>query len=213
MTLEIKRPTIALMASGNGSNVENLLAYAQKNNITITLVITDNPTAFVIERCRKFAIPCEIVDYNKMTTKDFPTKKIAHEQTILKILKGHKIQWILLAGYMRILSDDFIKAFYDEGLKSNRIINIHPSLLPAFPGKDSLKMAFDANCSFSGVTIHFVDAGIDTGPIIMQRSYPRYKNDDFESFKTRGQKIEHEIYPIVLHSLIHNPKLLKEGIE
>ncbi|MBL7665941.1 MAG: phosphoribosylglycinamide formyltransferase [Bacteriovoracaceae bacterium] len=173
---------IAIMASGNGSNAESLITKAQEleTKLNVVLVITDQPKAYVIERCKKHYIPCLIIEKK--------SDKSEHEKNILSVLKDFKIDWILLAGYMRILSPTFLKQY------PKRVINIHPSLLPAFPGKSGYEDAFAANVTKSGVTIHYVDEGIDTGEIIMQESFNRMKDDTFSDFKNRGMNLEYKLY-------------------
>lgn len=187
----------AVFASGNGTNAENILRHCKEmKGIDALLVLTDQPYAGVIERAKKFDTPCEVVMREKGMEKE------AHEKAILDTLKTHGIEWIFLAGYMRILSPEFLKAFHDEKLGVNRIVNIHPSLLPAFPGMDSYLQAYNAGVKISGVTLHFVDEGVDSGPIILQRAFERDENEEFEAFRDRGMALEYEIYAEFLQHLI-----------
>lgn len=187
----------AVFASGNGTNAENILRHCgELDGIEAILVLTDQPYAGVIERAKKFGVTCEVVPRKKDMDKD------AHEQSILDTLKREKIDWVFLAGYMRILSPQFLKSFYDEKLGVNRIVNIHPSLLPAFPGMDSYLQAFNAGVKISGVTLHFVDEGVDAGPIILQRAFERDENEEFDTFRNRGMQMEYEIYAKFLRHLI-----------
>ncbi len=189
----------AVFASGNGSNAENILRHAEKYpGLQILLILTDQPYAGVIERAKKFATACEVV----------PRKggmdKVAHEAAIMDVLRKNKVDWIFLAGYMRILSPEFLREFRDETLGVNRVVNIHPSLLPAFPGADSYLQAFNAGVKIAGVTLHFVDEGVDTGPIILQRAFEREEEEEFEAFRARGMQLEYEIYAEFLQRLIND---------
>lgn len=172
----------AVMASGNGSNAENIVRHASRypDKIAIPLIICNNPGAYVIERAKKLGIACEVVP--KETT------KTAQEEKIRALLARNGVDLVLLAGYMQILSADFIRAW------PKRIINIHPSLLPAFPGKDGYGDAFRANVPVSGVTLHYVDEGVDTGPVIAQKKFERHPDDTLETFRARGLELEYEIY-------------------
>ena len=188
----------AVFASGNGTNAENILRHCKElDGIEAIMVLTDQPYAGVIERAKKFGVTCEVVPRQKGMDKD------AHEQAIVDVLKREKIDWVFLAGYMRILSPEFLKIFYDEKLGLNRIVNIHPSLLPAFPGMDSYLQAYNAGVKISGVTLHFVDSGIDSGPIILQRAFERDENEEFDNFRNRGMELEYQIYAEFLKHLIN----------
>ena len=186
----------AVFASGNGTNAENILRHAEKYpSLQILMILTDQPYAGVIERAKKFATACEIVPRKQ------GMDKAAHEAAILETLKKHKVDWIFLAGYMRILSPDFLRNFRDEKMGVNRVVNIHPSLLPAFPGADSYLQAYNAGVKIAGVTLHFVDDGVDTGPIILQRAFEREEEEEFDAFRGRGMQLEYEIYADFLQHL------------
>ncbi|MEO4055590.1 phosphoribosylglycinamide formyltransferase [Solibacillus sp. CAU 1738] len=149
---------IAVFASGSGSNFQAIAECIERGelNAKIELVVTDKPGAFVVTRAQKFNIPVL-----ELTPKTFDSKA-AYEQAVIKALREKDVEWIILAGYMRLISDTLLAAF------PNRIINIHPSLLPSFPGKDAISQAFEHGVKVTGVTVHYVDAGMDTGPIIAQ---------------------------------------------
>ena len=184
------------MASGSGSNAENIIRFAQQNpdKIKIPLIICDQPEAGVIERAKKLNVPCIVIPGTKAT-------RAEQEQKILDTLAAHKVEWVFLAGYMRLISEKFLSTFADADLGVNRIVNIHPSLLPEFPGVDSYRRAYDANVPASGVTLHFVDNGVDTGPIIEQRKFKRLKDESFESFRDRGLALEYSLYTSFLQRL------------
>ncbi len=179
----------AIFASGNGSNACKLLEHEhQLNNIRFSLIFTDNPNAGVIKVAQKFNKPIVVIEKKYYS-------KAEHERIILDYMKDFKITWILLAGYMRILSPHFIDFFHDTSLNQSRIINIHPSKLPKFKGKNAYEQAFNSLENESGITIHFVDKGVDTGKLLLQESFEKYEEDDLNSFKTRGLKVEHALYP------------------
>lgn len=179
----------AIFASGNGTNAENILRHCQTlEGLEIAVIVTDQPYAGVIQRAQAFKVPCEIVARQRNTS------KLAHEEAIMAVLEKYRTDWIFLAGYMRILTASFLRHFHDEALGINRIVNIHPSLLPAFPGKDSYLEAYNAGVKISGVTLHFVDNDVDTGPIILQQAFERDDLDDFDTFRARGMQVEYEIY-------------------
>ncbi len=192
MAVNYSKICAAILASGNGSNAENILRHARTypSKISIPLVITNNPDAYVITRARNLGVPCEVIPRG--------SSKHMQEGRILKALVENGITHIFLAGYMQILGQHFIDAFPD------RIVNIHPSLLPAFPGRDAYSEAFNANVPESGVTLHYVDEGVDTGPIIAQKKFPRLPDDTLETFRARGLQLEYEIYREYIDTLVRS---------
>jgi phosphoribosylglycinamide formyltransferase-1 len=200
--------TAAVFASGNGSNAENILRFALRHpdKVSIPLLICNKEGAVVIDRARSLGVPCAVVP---LVRDGFPTyndARIAQEKNIIKLLKEHHVEWALLAGYMQIISPLFLEHFFDKTLGVNRVVNIHPSLLPAFPGKDGYGDAWRAGVGESGVTLHFVDDGIDTGPIIAQKPFPRHADDTLEIFRARGLALEYEIYTEFLENLTAGEK-------
>lgn len=189
-------PKFCLFASGSGSNAANLATYSLQEGLPLAFCVTDREDAGVIEKMQKLQIPCHIIPRRKGQTKE------EHEAAISNFLFAEEIEWIFLAGYMRILSSSFLSKFYSPNFQINRIVNIHPSLLPAFPGAHGYKDAFEYGVQRSGVTIHFVDDGMDTGPIIFQESFERCKGDTLETFSQRGLALEHQVYPKVLGQII-----------
>lgn len=204
-TLPNSKTSVAIFASGTGSNAQALLQKAEDLGQLprIKAIITDNPDAGVIKHAQRFGIECGIYPIQKIPGQDFASAKKQQEQKIIARLDELHVQWILLAGYMRILSPAFLQHYYNSEYAVNQVVNIHPSALPAFPGKDGYGDAFRAGVETSGVTIHFVDAGIDTGPIIQQQLFARLQNDTLESFKARGLALEHQLYPKVLESIFN----------
>ena len=174
---------IAVFASGNGSNFQSLID-AEKNGELqgqIQLLISDRPSSYAVSRGHK-----EGVSVYAFQPKDFDNKQ-AYEQAIIQQLKNHQIDWIVLAGYMRIVGKDLLEAF------PNRIINLHPSLLPSFPGKDAISQAFHYGVKWTGVTVHFVDEGVDTGPIILQEIVHISDFDTIETLEERIHSVEHQL--------------------
>ncbi len=157
----------------------------------IALVLSDNPDAFILERARKHGIATGLIDCRGFKTK-FPED--AQEDTALR-LKEAGVELVCLAGFLRLVKRPLLDAF------PNRILNIHPALLPAFPGLESWKQALDAGAKEAGCTVHFVDEGMDTGPIILQESVPILSDDTAEMLHARIQVIEHRLYPAAIRKV------------
>jgi phosphoribosylglycinamide formyltransferase-1 len=183
---------IAIFASGSGSNFQALADAVHNGTLEadIQLLVCDKPGAKVISRARKLNIPVYTFVPNT-----FPSKA-AFEQNIVSELKNHGVEFIVLAGYMRLIGETLLNAY--EG----RIINIHPSYLPAFPGKDAVGQALEAGVSETGVTIHFVDSGMDTGPVIEKIKIPVLPGDTSDTLQQRIQEAEHKLYPAILQKLL-----------
>jgi phosphoribosylglycinamide formyltransferase-1 len=185
---------LGLMASANGTNVQAIIDAVSKQEISgqIACIVTDNPNAYVIERARKAGIPYLLAQpkaYNNRQT---------WEKSIANYLHQQGVELLVLAGFMRIVGQPLLDAF------PNRIINIHPALLPAFPGRDGIGDAYKAKVSQTGVTVHFVDEGIDTGKIIAQESLTIEEDWTLEDLENHIHAIEHELYPKVIEQLIQN---------
>lgn len=187
----------SIFASGNGSNAEVLARHALKNNYPLEFVLTDKKDAGVIDRMKALDIKTIVIERNHITKKE-------HENRIIEELSKNNISWIFLAGFMRILSPEFLENFYDPKGGINRVVNIHPSLLPSFPGRSGYKDAFDYGVKVSGVTVHFVDDGVDSGDIIAQSVFERKNNDEIEDFIRRGLEVEHKLYPIVMDQIMND---------
>jgi phosphoribosylglycinamide formyltransferase-1 len=183
---------IAVFASGSGSNFQAILEMVQEGKLeaNISLLVCDKPGAYVIERANVASIPAFV-----FFPKDYPSKT-DYETEIALLLKKKNVDLIVLAGYMRLIGSTLLKEY--EG----RIVNIHPSLLPAFPGKDAIGQALAAKANWSGVTIHFVDEGMDTGPIIVQERVRITEDETTESLQRKIQVIEHKLYPEILQMLM-----------
>ena len=194
---------MAVMASGTGTNFEVLVNEAKNlSNAEISLLICDQKNALCIEKAAKFNIPCYVIERGK-SKKDF-------EDEILNVLLSNKIEWVFLAGFMRLLSPGFLKNFYDRDLRINRILNIHPSLLPSFKGLNAYEKAYEYKVKVSGVTVHFVDEGMDTGKILFQKSFKREAYDSFEDFLAKGKKCEWELYKKAILLVTEKEKLISE---
>lgn len=179
---------VAVFASGSGSNFQAMLDAALP--CRIELLVCDKPGAKVVERAKKMDVPVW-----EFSPQAFPSKE-AYEQAIVEQLQERKVEWIFLAGYMRLVGPVLLGAY------ANRMINIHPSLLPKFPGLDAIGQAFRAGERETGVTVHYIDEGMDTGPIIAQESVDIYPNDTMETLETRIHQVEHMLYPQVIRKLI-----------
>ncbi|HMK15358.1 MAG TPA: phosphoribosylglycinamide formyltransferase, partial [Methanomicrobiales archaeon] len=174
---------IAVLASGRGSNFQALIDAARSGYFpgAIARLITDNPDAWAIRRARDAGIPVAVLDFAS-----FPSKE-AYEVALLAEMEACDPDLFVLAGYMRILPGPVVRAF------PGRILNIHPALLPSFPGLHAQRQALEYGVKVSGCTVHFVDEGTDTGPIILQRCVPLEKGDDEERLATRILVEEHRI--------------------
>lgn len=157
----------------------------------IALVLSDNPEAFILERARNHGIQTGVIDCRGFKT-NFSEE--AQAETALR-LKEVGVEVVCLAGFLRLVKLPLLEMF------PQRILNIHPSLLPAFPGLESWKQALDAGAKEAGCTVHFVDSGMDTGPIILQESVPILSDDTAESLHARIQVIEHSLYPAALRKM------------
>jgi phosphoribosylglycinamide formyltransferase-1 len=184
--------SIAIFASGSGTNFESIVSQSRKDSweTGVSLLLSDREGAKVLDRAQRLDVPHLLV-----SPQSFPNKE-AYEQAILEVLQDRAIKWIVLAGYMRLIGPTLLTAY------TSRIVNIHPSLLPAFAGKDATRRAFQYPVKVSGVTVHFVDEGMDTGPIIAQVPVMIEPDDTLESFTGKIQAIEHQLYPDVVHQLV-----------
>lgn len=182
----------AIFASGSGSNFQAIVNAVKEGKLyaEIALLVCDREDAFVLERARLEGIPVFL-----FKPKNYENKA-AFENEILAELKEREIGWIFLAGYMRLIGDTLLRAY------PNRIVNLHPSILPSFPGKNAIGQAYKAGVKLTGLTIHFVDEGMDTGPIIAQTSIDIKESDTLESLTERLHETEHSFYPFVLQQIL-----------
>lgn len=181
----MRKVNIGVLVSGSGSNLQAIIDQIEKGKLAaeIKIVISNNPDAFALKRCQNHDIPTQVISHLDFTTREDFDARVA------SILKSYNVELVILAGFMRVLSPPFLRAF------PNRIMNIHPALLPAFPGENAQRRAFEHGAKFSGCTVHFVDEGVDTGPIIIQAVVPVYDDDTADSLAARILKEEHRIYP------------------
>ncbi|SEU01733.1 phosphoribosylglycinamide formyltransferase-1 [Salinibacillus kushneri] len=179
---------IAVFASGSGSNFQSIV---DENQVAyeVVLLVCDQPKAKVIERGNKADIPTCVFQPKSYV------KKEVFEKEIIQQLFAYQVDFIVLAGYMRLIGPTILSAY--EG----KIVNIHPSLLPAFPGKDAIGQALDKNVKVTGVTVHFVDEGMDTGPIIAQEPIYVHQEDSRVTLQQKIHEIEHHLYPKVIQDL------------
>ena len=178
---------IGVLGSGKGSNFVAIAdAFAGRNvPVEIAIVLSDVAEALILERARERSITAKFIPPGNFRTKLDDNA----EQQFISALRDADVNLIVLAGFMRVLKGEFLRSF--EG----RIINIHPSLLPSFPGLQAWKQALDHGVKITGCTVHFVDAGIDAGPIIAQKAVPVLDNDSPDTLHERIQAAEHELYP------------------
>ncbi|WP_125711673.1 phosphoribosylglycinamide formyltransferase [Companilactobacillus kedongensis] len=183
---------VAIFASGNGTNFEALAddKMLKENGLEIVLLVCDKPKAAVIEKAKLRNIPIFI---NKLS--DYETRS-DYEQAIVNYLEPMHIEYILLAGYMRVVTKTLLNVY------PGRIINIHPSYLPKFSGLDAIARAFNSGENSTGVTIHYIDEGVDTGSIIRQETVPILDSDTVDTLEQRVHDKEHEIYPEVVLNLL-----------
>lgn len=186
---------VAIFASGNGSNALNLLkaSLELKSQIQIPVLISDNPEAAILAKASQFPVQTLLIE--KVDNRK------SHEAEILTALKEHQIDWICLAGYMRLLSSDFVNIWKTLHGGAEQIVNIHPSRLPAYAGLEAVQRAFAAQEKEVGVTLHFVDAGMDTGSIISQKILPILENHTIKELLQDVHCLEHQMYREFLHKI------------
>ncbi|MDB4957718.1 MAG: phosphoribosylglycinamide formyltransferase [Myxococcales bacterium] len=183
---------VGVLVSGQGTNLQALLDAEARGELapaTIAVVISSKPGVPALERATKAGRPAEAIDHKRFGSREL------FEARLLEVLAAHQVEAIVLAGFMRLLSPHFVAQF------PARIINTHPSLLPAFPGADAAAQAIAHGVKVSGVTIHFVDDSLDNGPIIAQAAVPVLPGDDARALHARIQLEEHRLLPRVVQSL------------
>jgi phosphoribosylglycinamide formyltransferase-1 len=184
---------IGVLGSGKGSNLEAIAKARQAGHLPaeLALVLTDVQDAGILARGAEFNIPARFIAPGKFRTK----LDEEAESKYVEALREARIDLVVLAGFMRVLKGEFLRAF------AGRIINIHPSLLPSFPGLEAWKQALDYGVKVTGCTVHFVDAGVDAGPIIAQKTVPVLQTDTPEALHQRIHAAEHELYPRCIAAL------------
>lgn len=195
------RVRLGVLVSGSGSNLQALLdAFAAPDApAEVALVVSNVPTAFALERARKAGVRTAVLEH-----KTFGSRQ-AFDAELVRVLKDAGVEWVCLAGFMRLLSPDFLGAF------PGRVLNIHPSLLPAFPGLHAPRQALEKGVKLAGCTVHFVDAGTDTGPIIGQAAVPVLPGDDEGALAGRILTEEHRLYPLVVRLAVTGQVRLEGG--
>ena len=176
---------LGVLISGNGSNLQSIIDHIEKDSLKaiIKIVISNNPEAYGITRAKKHGIPVVVLKNGAFKNKE------EFDLELIRILKNNCVDLVILAGFMRIITPALLKAF------PHKIMNIHPALLPSFPGIHGQKQALEYGVKISGCTVHFVDEGVDTGPIIIQSAVQVFDNDTEETLAARILKEEHKIYP------------------
>jgi phosphoribosylglycinamide formyltransferase-1 len=180
-----KKIKLGVLASGSGSNLQSIIDHIEKGllDAVITVVISNNPAAYALERAKKHHIPARVIKHQDYSNRsDF-------DQEMVNVLKSHSVELVVMAGFMRVLTPLFLNAF------PMKIMNIHPAILPSFPGTHAQKRAAEYGVRFSGCTVHFADEGVDTGPIIIQAVVPAYVEDTEDTLASRILREEHRIFP------------------
>jgi phosphoribosylglycinamide formyltransferase-1 len=182
----VKKLGLGVLASGRGTNLQAIIDACAEGRIpaVVRVVVSDVEAAFALERARSAGIPAVYIDPGKFKTKLEPERELEY----VRCLRQHGVDLVLLAGFMRVLHSDFLSAF------AGRILNIHPALLPCFPGLHAQRQALDRGVRFAGCTVHFVDDSVDGGPIVLQAVVPVHQDDTEESLSGRMLKEEHRIY-------------------
>lgn len=180
---------VAVLASGRGSNLQAVIDAIEAGTVQaeIVAVISNKKEAPALERARRHGLPDLFVDPKPYAGR--PDSREAYDRELLDVLRRHDVELVLLAGYMRIVTTVLVEAF------ANRMMNIHPSLLPSFPGLDVQQKAIEWGCKLAGCTVHFVTEGVDEGPIILQAAVPILDEDRPETLAARILEQEHKVYP------------------
>lgn len=182
---------LGVLVSGSGSNLQAILDAVAKGRLDaqVRLVVSNKPQAFALERAKRAGVPTKVIRHKAYATReDF-------DQALVDALREAGAEWIVLAGFMRLLTPTFLDAF------PMHVLNIHPALLPAFPGVDAQQQALDYGVRATGCTVHFVDAGTDTGPVIAQSVVAVREDDTYDTLASRILAREHKLFPAVLQWL------------
>jgi len=191
---------VGVLASGGGSNLQSILDACAEGRVDarVALVVSDNPDAFALERARRMGVATAVIPLDRAASRE------AHDEKVVAAMTSHGVDTVCLAGYMLLVTPVLLRAF------PRRVLNIHPALLPAFPGLHVQQQALDHGAKFSGCTVHFVDEGMDTGPIIIQAVVPVRDDDSAATLGARILREEHRIYPQALQYLAEG-RLRVEG--
>ena len=196
----MERLKIAVLASGSGSNLQAIIDEIKSGflPVELALVLSDKPQAYALQRAEAAGLPTKV-----LLPADFASRE-DYDAELVRLLKASGAEAVALAGYMRLVTPVFLQAF------SHRVLNIHPALLHSFPGLHGQRQAFEYGVKVAGCTVHFVDEGMDSGPIILQAPVPVLEDDDADSLAARILEQEHIIYPLALR-LLAEGKLHIEG--
>lgn len=192
---------VGVLCSGSGTNLQALIDKASRGELgpaRPTVVGANVPDCAAVARARAAALPTFVIDH-----RDYKTRA-AFDQAILSALRSHQVDLLVLAGFMRVLGNEVLGAF------PQRVVNIHPTLLPAFPGVHAHKQTYDYGVKIAGCTVHFVDAGVDTGPVIAQSAVPIHDDDDEEALRARILVEEHRLLPAVVRAIAER-RVIVEG--
>ncbi|HEX6276672.1 MAG TPA: phosphoribosylglycinamide formyltransferase [Polyangiaceae bacterium] len=179
---------LGVLVSGNGTNLQAILdaVVGGALDARVRCVVSNKSDAFALERARRAGVPCLAISHKAYATRE------AFDEAVLAALREHGVEWVVLAGFMRVLTPGFLRAW------GGRVVNVHPALLPSFPGVNAVAQALAYGVKVTGCTVHFVDEGVDSGPIIAQRAVPVVDGDDVESLAARVHVAEHELFVSVL---------------
>jgi phosphoribosylglycinamide formyltransferase 1 len=192
---------VGVLVSGSGTNLQAILDAAAADDLggaRVAAVVSNRPDAYGLERARAAGVPAVLVDHKAFAGRE------PFEDALIEALRQHQVELVALAGFMRLLTPRFLRAFPE------RVVNIHPALLPSFPGTHAQQQAFDYGVRITGCTVHFVDEGTDSGPVIAQAAVPVLPDDTEETLAARILREEHRIYPHVLR-LIATGRVTRAG--
>jgi len=193
--------SLAVLISGSGSNLQAIIDAIDRGKLRarIDTVVSNNPDAFGLQRARKHGLSTTVIDHRDFTSREL------YDDALRRHLQSVAPDFIVLAGYMRILTPAFVRAF------EHRILNIHPSLLPAYKGLDTHQRALDNAETRHGVSIHLVTAELDDGPILLQGSYPIDPGDSAADLQAKGHRLEHQMYPLLLRWLSEGKLIIDDN--
>jgi len=191
---------LGVLISGSGTNLQAILDAVAAGTLDadVRLVLSNKSKAGGLERAARAGVPTAVISHRQFETRE------AFEQAMIDALVERGVEWVALAGFMRVLTPHFLRTF------AGRVVNIHPALLPSFPGVDAQQQALDYGVKVAGCTVHFVDEGVDTGPIIGQATVPVLEGDDVEALRHRILAEEHRLYPHALQ-LLAEGRVVREG--
>ncbi len=191
---------VAVLASGSGTNLQAILDHCADSAYParVACVVVNRRRAGAIQRAERMGVPVHFVSHRGRPRDDFETELVA-------VLREHGARWVALAGFMRLLGSTFLTAF------PGRVLNIHPALLPAFPGLHAQERAWARGVRIAGATVHLVDAGTDTGPIVAQAAVPVHEEDDAEALAARILAAEHRLFPMALRWAVEDRLRVEDG--